>query len=310
MKRILILALSILVPLVGVTGVDDPTVRAAGASRHVILAGIDGLRADSFVAARTPHLDGIMTRGAHSLTAVSSRGQATSSGPAWSSILTGVWVEKHGVRNNQFGGHRFAEFPNFLVRVKDRLPGAVTASIVNWAPINEHIPHRADLERRGLKDADVTAEVVRLIREEGPTALFIQWDELDGVGHRGGFHPGNPDYLERVTVIDRYVGEVVAAIEARKRAQPGEEWLLIVVSDHEGTPDGKHGGQSPEEVIVPYFMAGDGVVPGELEATVYNVDAPVTALAWLGIGPELVWDLDGRPRGLRSQGQPPHPRGD
>lgn len=267
-------------------------------SRHVVLLGIDGLRADSFVAANTPHLDGVMKDGAYTLEAVSSTGQATSSGPSWSSILTGVWTAKHGVRNNEFTGQRYAEFPSFLERVKDHLPGAFTASLVNWAPINQHIPNRADFERRGIKDAEVTEEAVRLIRDQGPHALFIQLDELDGAGHNGGFHPGNPAYLEKAAVVDGQVGAVLAAVAERKAAQPQEAWLVIIVSDHGGTPDGKHGGQSPEEVIVPYLMVGDDVVGGPLAPTVYNVDAPVTALAWLGIQFDPAWDLDGQPRGL------------
>jgi hypothetical protein len=285
-------------PLVGAAAAVPTKPQATGVSRHVILLGLDGLRADSFVAAQTPRLDAVMRTGAYTLEAVSSTGQATSSGPSWSSILTGVWVGKHGVRNNEFTGQRYAEFPNFLVRVKDGLPDSFTASIVNWAPINEHIPNRANYEKRGIKDVEVTAEAVRLIAEKGPHALFIQLDELDGVGHKGGFHPGNPAYLEMTTTVDGQVGAILDAVAARKTLHPNEQWLVIIVSDHGGTPDGKHGGQSPEEVIVPYFMTGDGVARGKLAPTVYNVDAPVTALAWLGIEINPAWDLDGRPRGL------------
>ncbi len=189
-------------------------------------------------------------------------------------------------------------FRSFLVRVKKLLPGAITASIVNWAPINEHIPNLVDVEKRGIADAEVTAEAARLIVEKGPHAMFIQLDELDGAGHRGGYHPGNPDYLTMVATVDRYVGTVLAAVADRKTAHPDEQWLVIIVSDHGGTPDGTHGGQTPEEVIVPYLMTGDGVAPGQLMAKVFNVDAPATALAWLGIATDPAWDLDGRPQGL------------
>jgi predicted AlkP superfamily pyrophosphatase or phosphodiesterase len=298
MKSILILVLWLLLSLAGTSAADSAITPATGASRHVLLLGIDGFRVDSLVEAETPHLDAIMKRGAYSLKAVSSTGQPTVSGPSWSSILTGVWFNKHGVRNNEFGGQRFADYPSCLVRVEDHLPGAITASIVNWAPINQHIPNRADVEKRGLPDAAVTAEAARLIVEQGPHALFVQFDELDGAGHRGGYHPGNPDYLAMVAAIDRHVGAILAAVTNRKSAHPDEQWLVIIVSDHGGTPDGKHGGQSPDEVIVPFLMTGDGVAPGQLMSKVFNVDASVTALAWLGIAVEPAWNLDGRPQGL------------
>ena len=131
-----------------------------------------------------------------------------------------------------------------------------------------------------------------------PHALFLQYDELDGAGHQAGYHPANAAYLETVAMIDRQVGTILAAVTDRKAAHPTEEWLLIIVSDHGGTAAGKHGGQSPEEVIVPWFVMGDGVLPGRIEATVYNVDAPVTALAWLGIQIDPAWNLAGQPRSL------------
>ena len=225
---------------------------AAGASRHVVLLGIDGFRVDSLVEAETPHLDAIMKSGAYTLKAVSSTGQATSSGPSWSSILTGVWSNKHGVRNNEFVGQRFADYPSFLIRVEDHLPGAITASVVNWAPINEHIPNRADVEKRGLPDAEVTTEAARLIVEKGPHALFIQLDELDGAGHRGGYHPGNPDYLAMIATVDRHIGTLLAAVADRKTTHPNEQWLVMIVSDHGGTPEGKHGGNLPTKSSFPF----------------------------------------------------------
>lgn len=269
-----------------------------GGSRHVILLGIDGLRVDSFVAAETPRLDAVMAEGAHTLEAISSTGQRTSSGPAWSSVLTGVWAEKHGVVDNSFDGRNYEEYPSFLIRVRQAEPGAVIASFVNWAPINNRIPHEADHERRMIPDETVIEEVVRVIAEAGPRATFVQLDEVDGAGHNGGFHPGNPGYLETVAVTDGYVGAILDAVAARKEAHPSEEWLVIIVSDHGGTEGGSHGGLTPEEVIVPYFMIGDGVTQGELAPTVYNVDAPITALAFLGIAIDPAWDVDGTPRGL------------
>lgn len=299
MHRVFVLLAAIFTAIAGAATAEENTpMPEPTATRHVVLVGLDGLRADSFVAAETPRLDAVMAEGAFTLEAVSSTGQATSSGPAWSSILTGVWADKHGVQNNTFDGRRYDEYPSFLIRIKQARPGARTASFVNWAPINNRIPHEADFERRMIPDATVTEEVVRVIIEEGPDATFLQLDEIDGAGHNGGFHPGNPGYLEVVARTDGFVGDILDAVAARKQAHPHEEWLVIIVSDHGGTEDGRHGGLSPEEVIVPYFMIGDGIQAGELAPTVYNVDAPITALAFLGIPIDPVWEVEGTPRGL------------
>ena len=51
------------------------------------------------------------------------------SGPAWSSMLTGVWPAKHGVTNNKFTGKRYDEFPDFLTRIEQVRPDLSTAAI-------------------------------------------------------------------------------------------------------------------------------------------------------------------------------------
>jgi membrane-anchored protein YejM (alkaline phosphatase superfamily) len=138
---------------------------------------------------------------------------------------------------------------------------------------------------------------VKLIADKAPHALFLQLDELDAAGHKGGYHPENPSYLEAVANVDRLIGSVLDAVTARKASHPQEPWLVLVVSDHGGTADRRHGGPSREEVFVPFFLFGDGVKPGKLPADTANVDAAATALAWLGLEIDPAWELDGQPRG-------------
>ena len=57
------------------------------------------------------------------------------SGPAWSSMLTGVWPEKHRVTNNEFTGKRYDEFPDFLTRIEQVRPDRSTAAIADWLPL-------------------------------------------------------------------------------------------------------------------------------------------------------------------------------
>ena len=41
-------------------------------------------------------------------------GVDTVSGPGWSSMLTGVWADKHGVHDNSFKGANYAKHPHFF----------------------------------------------------------------------------------------------------------------------------------------------------------------------------------------------------
>ncbi len=106
-------------------------------ARKVLIVGIDGCRPDALKAARAPHLHGLIREGAFSDQAQT--GDVTVSGPGWASMLTGVWRQKHGVRDNRFEGHNLKEFPHFFRRLKQALPRASTVSVVHWAPIAERI---------------------------------------------------------------------------------------------------------------------------------------------------------------------------
>jgi len=77
--------------------------------KKVLVIGIDGCRPDALLAARIPHLEKLMKQGSYSYKAQT--GDITISGPGWSSLLTGVWRQKHGVQDNKLDGANFDDSP-------------------------------------------------------------------------------------------------------------------------------------------------------------------------------------------------------
>jgi hypothetical protein len=73
--------------------------------------------------------------------------QAASSDPGWSSILTGVWRDKHGVSDNAFSGSNFSDSPHFYKRVKDLYPTAYPSPIIHGSPIVEAVAGSVDFRR-------------------------------------------------------------------------------------------------------------------------------------------------------------------
>ena len=63
----------------------------------------------------------------------------TYSGPNWSSILTGVHLNKHNVIDNTFEGSNFIKYPSFFKYIEEHVPELNTASFVNWGPINKNV---------------------------------------------------------------------------------------------------------------------------------------------------------------------------
>jgi predicted AlkP superfamily pyrophosphatase or phosphodiesterase len=291
------------------------SVPAAEPTKKVLYIGIDGTRFDAIEKAETPSLDALMKDGIHSPTCriLGDRYQKndTISGPGWSSILTGVWADKHGVHDNSFKGDHYKEFPHFFARLKEVRPDAKTASFVTWEPIHSKITSAADesinFEQidHGVLDYDrydtqATDSAVKQLTESNPDATFLYIGQVDVAGHTHGFHPTVPQYVEAIERADKLVGRAVAAVKARKTFAD-EDWLVIVTSDHGGKGTGHGGGHKTPEILNSFLiLSGSSTQRGTFAEQVYLVDAPVTALAHLGVKPKDEWKLDGKPVGLKA----------
>jgi predicted AlkP superfamily pyrophosphatase or phosphodiesterase len=285
----LLLALLALLGGPAAAGADE------GRTKRVLLIGIDGCRPDALRAARAPHLKALADNGAYSYRAQT--GDLTVSGSGWSSMLCGVWREKHGVRGNDFAGQNFGEFPHFFRRVRQARPKAYLASAVHWAPIAEQIVRDADLSTTHRRDAEVVRKAIEVLTQHDPDVLFLHFDEVDGAGHRFGFHPKVPEYLRAIAEADAGVGKVLEALRRRK-AYEREDWLILVSTDHGGSDKG-HGKNIPEHRTIFLIVSGPSAARGEIEPPPGVVDVAATALEHLGIPIEQRWRWDGRSVGLK-----------
>jgi predicted AlkP superfamily pyrophosphatase or phosphodiesterase len=279
------------------SGTDQET-PSGKVRKHVLVIGIDGLRPDALVAANTPALDELIGNGAVTYDAYAGgerrtqTQQATSSGPGWSSILTGVWVDKHNVSNNEFSDPHFDRFPCFFTRIREVRPKAFLSSIVHWSPINERIVEDADLEIEVDSDSEVAVEAVDHLQGEDPDVLFLQFDDVDHAGHSYFFSPFSPRYLEAVQEVDTQIGSVIETLQAR----PGiddEDWLVVVTTDHGGFLTG-HGSQLPMVRTIFMIVSGKGASPGEHSPGPGMVAVPATVLRHLGfpVDPAWGWEAD------------------
>jgi arylsulfatase A-like enzyme len=224
-------------------------------------------------------------------------GDITISGPGWTSMLTGVWREKHGVRDNKFEGANLKAYPHFFRRLKDARPSACTVSIVQWEPIATHIVTAADFSSKYLRDARVAEEACQVLRDKDPDALFVHFDDVDGAGHKFGFHPAVKPYLQAIRQTDVYIGEILKAMHQRKNFGR-EDWLILVSTDHGGSGT-EHGKNIPEHRTVFLIVSGSSAARGLIEPPPAVVDVAATALTHLGVTIQQAWHLDGKPVGLR-----------
>lgn len=271
-------------------------------AKKVLVIGIDGVRPDVLAGVSTPNLDALIAGGAYSDRATTTR--PTLSGPAWSSMLTGVWPAKHGVTSNTFKGSRYTEYPDFLTRIESVRPELDTFVAADWLPLvrgDSVAPLFGDAPDRkvvldgyalGWAEADAASvdSAVAALREGDPDALFVYLGNPDETSHRT-FSIGAA-YRGAIAEADRQVGRLLRAVEDRP-GYDGEDWLVLVSTDHGRRPDGGHGGESEAERTIFFLAHGRSVVPGPIPGTPRIVDVAVTALAHLGIAPDPEWRLDG-----------------
>lgn len=263
--------------------------------RKVLIVGIDGARADVMarVASRPGSaLGALARRGAWSFDARTA--PITQSGPAWATILTGGDVERHGVRDNDFRAHALATCPHFATRLRQAGGPRRTASIVNWAPINEHLvdPRDVPVAEAYRADTRVCARAVELLaRDADLDALFVQLDAVDAWGHRACYSRWSPLYRWAAARADRMLGAMVDAV-ARRPTRHEEDWLVMSVSDHGGRWFG-HLAAHDLNRRVHLVVAGDRVRPRRIDPAPGVADVAVTALAHFGVSAEPAWGLEG-----------------
>lgn len=267
----------------------------------VLVVGIDGLRADALLQADAPRLHALIRQGC--FTDDANTGPVTVSGPGWSNILCGVWMDKHNSRDNAFLNVRYDEFPSFLQRIEEQRPELVTASFVDWMPIEEAIlsttssDYRYAVDYKDAGDAKVTADAARVLGNEAVDAAFLYFADVDETGHAHGFHPSVPEYMAEIAEVDTQLARVLDAIEARPEYE-NEDWLYIVTTDHSGTIDKTHGRNEPAHRKIPFIVSGAAAARGHWHGTVNQTDVAATAFAHLGIDVKPEWGWDGRPVGL------------
>jgi len=270
----------------------------------ILLIGIDGLRPDALLAANTPNIDKLVKDGAYSFNAQA--GTYTKTGPGWSNILTGVWEDKHGVKDNTFKGANYEMYPSIFTRLEKYRPELKTVSVVTWKDINTHIVRNADKKihhpyrnRKYEKDCDqlVAEDAVKILSEDNPDLMFVYFVNVDGAGHHYGYGPKVLKYRSEIELVDGHIGKIISAMRSRPNYDK-ENWLVITTSDHGGIGH-KHGGQSAEEKTVPYILSGKSVTSKIITPAPTHVDVAATVYKHMGLHIDPKWNLDGRAVGIK-----------
>ena len=253
-------------------------------ARHVLLIGIDGMGAEGFQLARTPHLKQLAKEGAVSIKARSV--MPTVSSPSWGSILTGAGPEQHGITSNSWLLTNYTieppakdadgYFPSIFTLLRQNSPEAEIAVFYDWDGLGNLFNHKYLSRVELTKIYQETFEkAVPYILEKKPELAFLYIGNPDEVGHEHGFD--SEEYYQSLEQVDAKLGDLFAAL---KRAGLYEETSIIIVADHGGIGTG-HGGESMLELEVPWIIRGPGVIKDRMIAQPVNLYDTASTIAYL-----------------------------
>jgi predicted AlkP superfamily pyrophosphatase or phosphodiesterase len=222
---------------------------------HVIVISMDGARPDAILQVDTPVLQSLAAGGAATWQAQTVLPAVTV--PAHASMLTGLEVAEHGLDNNNYNSEALG-LPTFISLAAES--GYLTAMVVGKNKLDQfHYPENVAFTFATLGDRSVIDAAIAAL-DDGVQVLFVHLPNPDFFGHLSGWM--SPQYLAELPNTDAQIGRLLQALEER---QIRDSTLLIITADH-GGHDKKHGGDIPEDRLIPMIINGFGVQAGvELE---------------------------------------------
>jgi arylsulfatase A-like enzyme len=294
----------------------QPSLLVDPAQQHVLVIGVDGTNLSRILA--DPENENFLELMGTSTTAASSIvGHTTISNPSWTAILTGVWGERTGVINNVFTPWTYDRFPTVFNQL-EALPSDVdTTAIGDWdvinaiagvgsdgADVNLYVAQlEGDTNWLATDDrvADLTIDAIEGA-DAGPNFLFSYFVGVDENGHLYG--GASEEYKLAIENVDDNLGTILDTVALRE-LNTGEDWTIIVVTDHGHQPQVGfgHGFQSPDETATFVIVDGPDFKDGNVNQAYEIVDTTPTVVSLFGGTP--LAGADGVP--LQSLGDGVHP---
>lgn len=272
MKKIFFLVLWVLVEINLAPTVFSQAIK----TKKVVFVIVDGISSDSKEKIPTPYLDAISKAGGYTRAYVGGGKGTYSQTPTisavgYNSLLTGTWVNKHNVWDNDIKDPNYNYWTLFRF-LEEQYPHKRTAIFSTWLDnrtklVGTNLPQtnklRLDYSYDGFEldtvhfkhdkesqyihkiDEKVVDEASAYIHDNGPDMSWVYLEYTDDMGHKFG---DSDQFHKAIGIMDNQMGRLWSAISYREKTF-NEDWLIVVTTDHgRDNKTGKgHGGQSDRE---------------------------------------------------------------
>ena len=247
----------------------------------ILLVTLDTTRADA-IGPDTPSFNELAARGIRFQWAYATSPQTL---PSHTSMMSGLYPAAHGIHEN--GRYPSDQHP-YLAQKLSRA-GYRTAAFVSAFTLARSFglargfdvyddDFKGGIERSAPDTTDRALEWLNQQPADRPEFLWVHYFDPH--------HPYVPSYREEVASMDRELGRLVRAFEARNSPA-----AIVVAADH-GEGLGEHGEAQHGHLLyqatmhVPLLIVGPGIAPGISEQAVSTRRVFHTVLHWAGLGTE------------------------
>lgn len=280
---------------------------------NILLITIDTLRADhlgcyGYDKIETPNIDALARSG---ILFRNTSAQAPITLPSHASILTGVYPQYHGIRNN--GDFFLPESQTTLAELLEK-EGYATSAVVSsfildrqfglnqgFSHYDDKFPKPEEGEEKQLgwdlqrKAEETTDRAVRWLERTGKSKFFMWVHYMDPHDDYTPPYPYNEKYASRlydgeIAYTDEHIGRV---FDKLKELKLDRNTVIILTSDH-GEGLGDHGEKTHTNFIyestmhIPLIIACPGHLPRKrvILDVVRSIDIPATVLDLVGLPPK------------------------
>ena len=274
------------------------------AAPKVLVYMLDGARADALEAVNHPVWRALKenrwAEGYHTAWSVTAGNEPfvlPASAPNHGVIATGRLARHHKVLDNKdkfYKAFRQEATPTWQERIGRRYPDVRIVQAFSWRPDLMFMPESGKYSVVCGNDVNNNLVLLRMLaRKDAPAVLMVFDDAPDAGGHKEGYYPHTPLYLQRINEAMTRFERLLAAIKAQPTFAE-DDWLIILCSDHGGV--GKtHCTASPQSYTVPLLYCGKHIPAGQISGRPNNLGIAANVLRHMGLGDEVAeLDDDGK----------------